>query len=180
MEFGAGENSIQVEDQPSESAIAMELFKALPVPAADVPLAEILAFKQKRRPELLMFRAYIEAMAKEISESSDSQAELKKKLQDLDQACANLIKVTREWQFPVHLANAKFSLNISLPKSVEAAVAGWKTAGELNLGITAQTVAATVMGVTSNFKITADPGLRPLKRAKSPYKYLYFAQKEIL
>ncbi len=158
----------------------MELYKSLPVPSTDVPLQEILSFKQKRRPELLMFRAHIEAMAAEIASGADSHEALTRKLAELDSACSNLIKVCAEWQFPVHLANAKFSMNFSISKTMSTALDVFAKAKEISMDATAAAVAATIAGVSSNFSLTGEPGIRDLRRPKSPYKYLYHAQRELL
>src|SRR5574341_700437 len=43
-------------DSETKTAVGIELFRALPVPSQDVPIAEILEFKRKRWDELLRFR----------------------------------------------------------------------------------------------------------------------------
>ncbi|MFK8328488.1 DUF6236 family protein [Pseudomonas sp. BJa5] len=163
----------------SHSGTGLSLYNALPVPSADVPLVEILDFKDRRRAELLIFRAHLDAMAKEISSAGDSVDSLGIALKDLDAACSDLIKVTREWQFPVKLANVKASMNFNLATSASAAVTAWKNADSFNLDNTEKAIAAVAAGVASNFKINADVSFQKIKRPASPFKYLYQVTREL-
>lgn len=177
--LGAGQNSIVREGDIAGTGTALEIYNSLPVPGPDVPVVEILDFKERRRSELMIFRAHMDAMAKAITSSDDSGEALVKALKDLDLACADLISVTREWNFPVKLCNFKASVNFDFAKSASSAAKAWKAAEVLTLGKTGQLVAAAVAGVASNFKISADVELRSIKRPASPYKYLYHATKEL-
>ncbi|PBJ94527.1 hypothetical protein CMV24_16535 [Pseudomonas plecoglossicida] len=118
-------------------------------------------------------------MAKEISGADDSVESLDRALKELDAACSDLIKVTREWQFPVKLANLKATMNFNLATSASAAVTAWKNAESFNLGNTEKAIAAVAAGVASNFKIDADISFQKIKRPASPFKYLYQATREL-
>jgi len=179
---GEGTNSLKFidEDNPAPGAgTGITLYNALPVPGAEVPLVEILDFKDRRRGELLVFRAHLDSIAKKIASSDDSVDELNKALTELDLACSDLIKVTREWQYPVKLANLKTSMNFNLATSASAAVKAWRNAELLALGSTEKIIAATAAGIASNFKVTADISFQKIKRPTSPYKYLYQATCEL-
>lgn len=52
-------------------AIEYQLWNALPVPQADVPLNEILEFKAKRHAELLALRVYLDEMYQSVISSAD-------------------------------------------------------------------------------------------------------------
>jgi hypothetical protein len=49
----------------------IELHAALPVPRDDVPIAELLEFKERREPELLQLRVYIDELQQQIVTSHD-------------------------------------------------------------------------------------------------------------
>jgi hypothetical protein len=177
---GEGVNSfINNNKTPPKSGTGLTLYNALPIPNPDVPLVEILDFKDRRKAELLIFRAHLDAMAKEISGADDSVESLDRALKELDAACSDLIKVTREWQFPVKLANLKATMNFNLATSASAAVTAWKNAESFNLGNTEKAIAAVAAGVASNFKIDADISFQKIKRPASPFKYLYQATREL-
>lgn len=52
-------------------AIEYQLWNTLPVPTADVPLNEILEFKEKRKDELLALRIYLDEMYQSVSSATD-------------------------------------------------------------------------------------------------------------
>jgi hypothetical protein len=56
---------------PSARGIEFQLLNALPVPAADVPYADILEFKERRRSELLAFRAFLDELYLGVIDSND-------------------------------------------------------------------------------------------------------------
>lgn len=177
--IGLGVNSLSYSGANAGTGTGLELYNSLPIPGDNVPLVEILDFKERRRSELLMFRTHMDSMAAAITSADDSGEALIRALKELDEACANLILVTKEWRFPVKLANFKASVNFNFARSATAAAAAWKAAETLTLGKTEQAVAATIAGITSNFKISADLEFQQIKRPTSPYKYLYQATQEL-
>lgn len=56
---------------PTARGLEFQLLNALPVPAADVPYADILEFKERRRSELLAFRAFLDELYLEVIDSDD-------------------------------------------------------------------------------------------------------------
>ena len=82
-----GEKSLFVNNSAAnlidESGISLELIRLIPVPAADVPLNEILEFKEKRKDELMIFRAHIDQLVLEFKNLLQGQMpliELQRKL----------------------------------------------------------------------------------------------------
>lgn len=65
-----GENPHFANTSPS-LAIEYQLWNALPVPQADVPLNDILEFKEKRHAELLGLRVYLDEMYQSIVSAAD-------------------------------------------------------------------------------------------------------------
>lgn len=180
--IGGGENSILTLGgyTTAQEGILISLYGATPIPSEEVPLPEILNFRQKRRDELLSFRAHLDSLAQEISSSKDTQAELKRKLSELDKACSDLAKVCQEWQSPVYLGDLKASLNFSLVKAIASAATAWAALGKIELGLTSQVIASTLATVGSQFEIKKDIKFRSIKRDSSPFKYVYEAQKFLL
>ncbi|MGA8134497.1 MAG: DUF6236 family protein [Pseudomonas gingeri] len=180
--LGGGENSILVESgfSISDAGVSLKLYNAMPAPAPEVPLAEILQFKQKRRDELLAFRSHIESLTKEIESSTDSEAELNRKLSDLDKSCSDLTSVCREWQFPIYLTHLKASLNFSLAKASGTAVSVWAATGSLALPITARVVSSGFAALASALEIKSDINFQNIKRPSSPFRYVYEVQKNLV
>lgn len=108
-----GENSLLLRDQmlePNAGAL-LELQRAIPIPDKDVPLNEVLEFKERRRDELHRLRTELDGFVAEINQAEDKEAELQKHIATIDAACADTLRVSREWQLPVRLANFKASLD---------------------------------------------------------------------
>ncbi|WP_372438134.1 DUF6236 family protein [Pseudomonas chlororaphis subsp. aureofaciens] len=180
--LGGGENSILVKSgfSISNAGTSLQLYNAMPAPGPDVPLAEILLFKQKRRDELQSFRFYIESLTREIESSTDSEEELNKKLSELDKACSDLATVCREWRFPVCLTNLKASLNFSLTKATGAAVSAWVATGQLALPDTARVISSGGAALASLLELKSDINFQKIKRPSSPFRYVYEVQKNLV
>lgn len=174
-----GENSLLLRDGLADEGTGalVELHRAIPIPKHDVPLAEILEFRRRRHDELELLRHHIESFVSEIEGSADKSFALQKRIAEIDQACANLFIVGKEWQFPVSLSNIKASFSLSPQKFLPAIGAGWMF-GE-RYGLTAAAAAATFAGAASTLEIKGDYGLRSMKRPMSPYRYAYQIHQEL-
>jgi|JI10StandDraft_1071094.scaffolds.fasta_scaffold327891_2 hypothetical protein len=174
-----GENSFLFKDGNAVEGQGslIELHRAIPIPKHDVPLAEILEFKLRRRDELVLLRHHLESFVSEIEGAVDRQLDLNRRIGEIDSACANLLIVGKEWQFPVYLSNLKASFNLSPGKFLPAVGFGWKVGERYGLGAAAA-VAATA-GMVSTLEIKADFGLRSFSRPTSPYRYAFLAHEEL-
>lgn len=179
--IGNSVNSVLIEGgaDPEMSGSLLQLYQSLPVPSPDIPLAEILEFKQKRRAELLALRSHLDVLTEEIMTAADSASELHKKIEQVDMACSDLINVTREWQFPVYLANLNVSLDLNLSKAISEGASAYTAVESVGLGTTTATVSAIAAGVQSQVKLTSDISLRSIKKSQSPYRYAYLAQRQL-
>lgn len=177
-----GDRSLFLENYPDEffenSGISVKLIRSIPIPAHDVPLAEILEFKEKRRDELNILHTHINDLSTKINLSNQIPAETEKTIKDIDRACADLLKVSSEWQQPFHIGDLKASINFNGFKTLGAAGAAWKL-GE-PYGLPTATAAAVVSGVVSAIDIKADIGFRSIKRNKTPYHYAWQAHRELV
>jgi len=176
-----GENSFQWKDGflEEDTGTLVELHRAIPIPKHDVPLPEILEFRERRRTELLLLRHEMESFVAEIEKADDKDAALQHRLGELDKACADLLKVGREWQFPVYLSNFKASLNFNLANAIKEGADAWGRATQHGLSMEHATYAAAAAGVASALEVKADFGLRSMRRPMSPYKYAYRIQEEL-
>ncbi|WP_124552012.1 DUF6236 family protein [Methylophilus methylotrophus] len=175
-----GENSFNWAESflTRDQGASVELHRAIPIPQYDVPINEILELKEKRKDELLLFRSKLESFVTQIETSKEPNTELDRSLAELDEACSNLIKLGKEWQFPVTLSNFKASFNLTSTKLSSGVATGWYI-GQ-NFGLGAATVAASLGGVISTLDIKADFGKQGIKAPTNPYKYAYHINKELL
>jgi Family of unknown function (DUF6236) len=155
----------------------VELHRAIPIPKHDIPLAEILEFKQRRQDEITYFRLKLESFVTEIKKSSDRPSALKERVAEIDKACADLITVGKEWQFPIHFSSMEASFNLSMNKVFIPASTAWFT--NEKFGLAAATAAAAVTGALCTIEIKKGFGLRSMKLPKNPYRYVYKIHQEL-
>lgn len=174
-----GENSFLLREGLAEEGkgALIELHRAIPIPKHDVPLAEILEFKERRRDELVLLRYQLESFVSDMERAEDKTLALQKHIAELDKACSNLLAVGKEWQFPVYLSNLKASFSLAPETFLPAVGAGLKF-GE-SYGLIAATGVAAVAGVMSTVRINADYGFRTIKRPASPFRYAYLLDREL-
>ena len=118
-----------------------------------------------------------ESFVAEIEQSADRSAALKRRIAELDQDCANLLAVGKEWQFPIYLSDMKATLNLTPAAFLPAAGVGWALGQRF--GLMAAASAAAAFGAGSALEIKGDIHLRSVKRAPSPYRYAYRLHREL-
>lgn len=167
-------------EQEEQRGTLIQLLSAVPVPGEKVPFQEILEFKAKRRDELLHFREHFEALSNRISSGLASEGELEQTLREIDNSCADLLKVTREWQYPVKLADTKAFLNFDLGKAVTSAGETYGACLKgFGLSQTVSVIAAIGAAVNSQIKLEPAPSFQGITRPRSPYKYAYLVQRDL-
>ena len=161
-----------------DSGISLELIRAIPVPAADVPLNEILEFKEKRKDELMIFRAHIDQLVFEIQNSPARTDAFNRIAKEVDAACSDLLKASSDWQFPFHFSDFKAAFNLDPLKLLGAGKVGWEL-GE-PYGLEAATAAAAALGLVSTINVKRDIGLRSVKKPRGAYRYVQLAHRELV
>lgn len=155
----------------SQSAL-IELHRAIPIPDYDVPIAEILEFKLRRRDELLLLRQRFEQLTKEIGASAEPMVVLREKLAEIDQACANLLELGREWRWPVKLGSMNATVEIKPADMGLNGFEAFQKAESLGLGLEAAGIVAGATALLS--AITYKPSgfsLQGVRCPKHPYRY---------
>ncbi|WP_157644373.1 DUF6236 family protein [Bradyrhizobium sp. WSM2793] len=168
------------DEAAKEGGIQVELLNAIPVPDKDVPLNEILEFKLKRNDEFLALRTEIDSLVETINLAKDSHAELQRKIAQIDTACADALKISSEWKFPVRLSNQKATFDLKPFEVIAGSLAGYL--GGTALGVSSALLAGiggAVAAAKSSVKISADIGWKGLKPRKTPFAYVAQFNKEL-
>ena len=155
----------------------IELSRAIPIPSYDVPINEILELKERRRDELMRFRFHMDALTDDIANSADRSEQLNTHLKEINSACADLMALGKDWQFPMHVSTFKASLNLK-PSLVGKVIGAWEFGSKLGAEIATATAAVT--GIYHGVKIDTDLGIRSVKRPRSPYRYAYHIHTELV
>jgi hypothetical protein len=179
-----GENSFFLHDkllEPDAGAL-LELQRAIPIPDKDVPLNEVLEFKRRRNDELQRLRAALDGFLETINQAEDKEAELQKHIATIDAACADALRVSHEWQFPVRLTNFKTSFDLRPFVTAAGGVAAYGVGIERGLPASAAILAGiggAVLATAPALKLAGDFGWRGLKRRLGPYRYVYQFHNEL-
>ena len=80
----------------SKECLEFELFKCLPVPQHDVPLNDILEFKEKRKDEILELRGYLDELYQSVINSSDPSKALSAAINKIEISLNNIDKTLNE------------------------------------------------------------------------------------
>lgn len=174
-----GENSLLLRNGLVEEGggLSITLHRSIPVPKGDVPLAEILEFRTRRRDQIYNLRYCLDSLVKEIEKEGAGAISAETAAASVEVACAELLNVSREWQFPVYLSDLKTSFSFNPVKAGGYGVAAWSFAKDF--GIVAGASAASIASLASTIEVKADCGLRSIKRPSSPYRYVYSIHSEL-
>jgi len=180
-----GEKSLLIKHPSGQfvenGGITLELLRALPTPAEDVPLNEILEFKERRRNELLAFRAYTDKLVQEIQNSPEPTDEMKRVLKDVDAACADLLKLGHQWQFPMTFGDFKCSFNVDLSKTVEKGLDTYIKSINAGLDPYFALSIGAINAFLSNISIKPNAiGFRSIRKPTSPFQYWLRAHRELV
>jgi len=101
-----------------------DLIGALPVPGADVHIADVLDFKQRRSSELAALHAHLEELYVDIARSPDSEIATRVALRNLGDSIENLNRVSGERWGKTSKYDVGAELNLDGGRLVQAAAAG--------------------------------------------------------
>lgn len=175
--LATGENSFNWDCLPAGTVdgYKLDLLSAIPVPDKEVPFAEILEFKLKRKDELLALRVELDNLGSRIIASGNAENEIKICGLYIQKACTDLLITGKEWRFPIRIADAKCSFEVNVGQLVGAAGLGAMVAQSFAM----PTVGALIGGALSALKITADLKRQPVMPRSSPYQYVYSFHNEL-
>ena len=159
--------SLPTEELLRERGILFKLFSAIPVPNEDVPLQDILEFREKRSAELISLRVHLERVYQCISKSADMDLALQTEIADLQRSLVDLVKTTKASKLRFRLCT--FDAKINLIDAALRAYVGSIPFG--NLG--------AVLGAASSFaKFEATFGLPRME--KTPFEYVSSFHRELI
>jgi hypothetical protein len=151
----------------------VELHRAIPVPDKDVAFADILEFRSRRRDELTDLRSKIDELAVRLGKDISPEDRLAPYIAIIDQACANVLRVSKEWRFPVTVADMEVSPDIRPTTVVTSGVAGYYAGLNFGLPNSTAVLAGTAAAAGSMVKIgNGWPRLQRIKPRPGPYRYV--------
>lgn len=135
----------------TRNTIRCDLVNVLPVPSGDVPIADVLEFKQRRADELNNLHLHLELAYLEALKSPDPDLSKKIAIRELTKAIADLDRVLGErWQ---RTSKFDFSVELNLEGSkLSQAVAAGAVFDFFSNGFTVP-IGSIVAGVASVFSL---------------------------
>lgn len=169
--FASGENSISLpeEDVDDNRGVLVRLHQAIPVPNSDVPYADVLEFRERRRPELVALRHHLEDVYQKIISSGDEKLAMNTEIERLQLAIRDHIKVSEESRMRLRLSSLTANLNI-LPIAM-----GVISSSALGLPILGE----VLTGLSSSISIDSGIGLKRNAVSSTPFRYISSYNKEL-
>jgi hypothetical protein len=152
----------------------VELHRAIPLPTQDVPLAELLNFKEKRRDEIVLLTMELDGLFSRVIKAEDSQFELGRAVREIDQRCRDIVAVGKEANISFSLSD--FNYGISLEFNSANLLSGGALGAIMGSSFGLPMVGAAIGAGVSTIKFSVGLGGR-LERSKksaelalSPYR----------
>ncbi|MFT6461980.1 MAG: hypothetical protein ACJA0Y_001482 [Maricaulis maris] len=162
----------------NQRGLLMKLFGTLPVPDVQVPLEDIVRFKQQRAAELSALRYHIEKIYQSILASPDQALAERAEFEELRRSLNDHRRVTVETGWPCRLTDVSFSFSADHAVTGAIAAAAAAHTSDLNLAQivgfgAAAALAKSLLSIGVGFNLI---GRKPVS---SPFEYVSGYHKEL-
>lgn len=171
-----GNRSLMIEStffSPGYGAL-VELHRAIPTPDKEVPLQEILEFKEKRSDELANLRQKLDELYVRVANANDSFFEFGRAVRELDKACADLLLIAKASRFSFKLSDISITYNPSVGKILVPMFSVGTFAGfsEPLLNVGAALGAAAMTALKCKITLIPSRGLSLPNERTTPYNFV--------
>lgn len=160
-------------------ALLVRLHQTIPVPTKDVPIEDILEFRERRLVERLQLRFELERTYQAILNSPDRELSFATELEALSNAIQDLLKTLEEARISFRFVGLEARLKYEL--DFHTAFAG-AAAGGLLSGINAA-LALGIAGLMTNLlpkiEVETSYGLRGTYQRETPFQYALLIGREL-
>ncbi|MBA1590467.1 DUF6236 family protein [Klebsiella pneumoniae] len=145
------------------------LINAIPEPDESVNIHDILEFRLKRKGELENLMNKINELNTRVLNSQNRDLELKVAINEIDKACADVIRLYGESRIKFNLSEVKFNFNI--PEIVTNAGAAYFGAKSIGLPETGAILASATYGFSTFVNFSSAMSLRRIDKS-NPFNYV--------
>ncbi|MGH7181466.1 MAG: DUF6236 family protein [Nitrospiraceae bacterium] len=161
---------------PQTRSLEVELYSSIPVPLPEVSFDDVISFKQRRRDELLHFRAVMDTLYQEVIQSGDVPRARNQAIDRIERAVQDLHAAFAESFGRRLLSSLKVELN--LPSIAAFAAGGAAAAQSYGLSL-ALGAAIGAVGAAVKFNLSY------IRKGHVPetlkdYAYLHSLEKELI
>lgn len=149
--------------------ILVQLHRAIPTPDKEMPLQEILEFKEKRADQLARLRQRLDELYVKVANATDSFFEFGKVAREIDLACVDVLRVAKESRFPFRFTDLSITYDPSVGRmAVPAFSVGVLTEFSTPLVL----ASAFLASLNCNLKISPARGIALASKRASPYNFV--------
>ncbi|HEE0713371.1 DUF6236 family protein [Klebsiella pneumoniae] len=152
-----------------DSGELFTLINAIPEPDESVNIHDILEFRLKRNGELKNLMNKINELNNRVLNSQNRGLELKVAINEIDKACADVIRLYSESRIKFNLSEVKFNFNI--PEIVTNAGAAYFGAKSIGLPETGAILASATYGFSTFVNFSSAMSLRRIDKS-NPFNYV--------
>ncbi|WP_445237382.1 DUF6236 family protein [Klebsiella pneumoniae] len=152
-----------------DSGELFTLINAIPEPDESVNIHDILEFRLKRNGELKNLMNKINELNNRVLNSQNRDLELKVAINEIDKACADVIRLYSESRIKFNLSEVKFNFNI--PEIVTNASAAYFGAKSIGLPETGAILASATYGFSTFVNFSSAMSLRRIDKS-NPFNYV--------
>jgi hypothetical protein len=164
-------------DEDQGRGILVRLYDCIPIPHKEVPIYEILQFRDRRRDELLSLRYHLETIYERISAAVDCDLALDTEVSRLEGSLSDYLQAGRDSGMRLRMLDLESQIKVEFDLRTGVAAAAVAYASGL------PGFAAALVGVGGAFlpklEISAKPAPRSLKSASTPYEYVTSVRDEL-
>lgn len=152
-----------------DSGELFTLINAIPEPDESVNIHDIFEFRLKRNGELKNLMNKINELNNRVLNSQNRDLELKVAINEIDKACADVIRLYSESRIKFNLSEVKFNFNI--PEIVTNAGAAYFGAKSIGLPETGAILASATYGFSTFVNFSSAMSLRRIDKS-NPFNYV--------
>jgi hypothetical protein len=173
--MSTGEKSISFPGEmvDDKRGLLTTLYQAIPIPEKDVPLEDVLAFREKRLSEVLQLRAAIDEFYQSWVNSQDQDHSYAVAKDHIEAACCDAIRVAKESGLPFKLSSWKIGYSVSVTE-ILAGVGAMAITSELGL----PSLIVGAAAASSFISIKQDIGLKSPTKDLSPFNIVSSIHRE--
>lgn len=160
------------------AGVEIQLAQCIPVPCAEIPIDELLEFKQRRRDKIIEMRLALNESTLKVIESEKTELALAIEIDKIDRRICDVVKVARENKYDFGLSNLKINFSLGSDKIIDAVVkAGLGATVGAQYGLSL--VGGAVAGASPFFSISSSWGRKSATEVdRNPFRVVGEVEKE--
>lgn len=150
-----GEGFVSLESSDKQhSDLRIEIFNALPIPSENVPLADILEFKERKKQQFIDFHEYLDELYKHIITSPDEPLFRAKAYASFEESLSTIRRFSEEkWRGELNNFNFSFGFE-SKNDTVDAVLDGASALANAYAGDQVSAFKDVISILAKNFRVS--------------------------